>query len=47
MIGVPAARAINPITRTNWAGTGIEPEVKVPANDALATAIKLTGTPTP
>ncbi len=41
MIGVPFARAVNPITRTNWEGTGVEPDVKVPAADALATALKL------
>jgi retinol-binding protein 3 len=40
-IGVPFARAINPITRTNWEGTGVEPDVKVPAADALITAQKL------
>ena len=41
MIGVPFARAINPITRTNWEGVGVEPDIKVPAADALATAQKL------
>lgn len=41
MIGVPFARAINPITKTNWEGTGVEPDVKVPAAEALATAQKL------
>jgi retinol-binding protein 3 len=37
-IGVPFARAINPITETNWEGVGVEPDVKVPAEDALTTA---------
>jgi hypothetical protein len=41
MIGVPFARAINPITRTNWEGVGVKPDIIVPANDALATAQKL------
>src|SRR6266436_2588907 len=41
MIGVPFARAINPISKTNWEGTGVEPDVKVPSADALATAQKL------
>ena len=41
MIGVPFARAINPITRTNWEGTGVEPDIKVPASEALATAQRL------
>ena len=31
-------RAINPITRTNWEGVGVEPDVKTSANDALKTA---------
>jgi C-terminal processing protease CtpA/Prc len=35
---VPAGRAINPITHTNWEGVGIEPDVKVPAPLALKTA---------
>ena len=41
MIGVPFAKAVNPISKTNWEGTGVEPDVKVPAADALATAEKL------
>ena len=40
-IGVPFARAINPITHTNWEGTGVEPDIKGPAADALTTAKKL------
>jgi hypothetical protein len=41
MIGVPFARAINPISKTNWGGTGVEPDVKVLRADALTTAEKL------
>jgi hypothetical protein len=26
IVGVPFARAVNPITKTNWEGTGVEPE---------------------
>jgi hypothetical protein len=37
-IGVPFARAVNPISKTNWEGTGIEPDVKVPADLALPKA---------
>jgi hypothetical protein len=37
-IWVPAGRAINPITRTNWEGTGIEPDVKVVEAEALGAA---------
>ena len=38
MIGVPFARAVNPISKTNWEGTGVEPDIKVPANQALEVA---------
>jgi len=40
-IGVPFAKTVNPITKTNWEGTGVEPDVKVPAAEALETARKL------
>jgi hypothetical protein len=42
-IGVPFARAINPISKTNWEGTGVEPDVKTSAAEALAVAQKLAG----
>ena len=35
---VPSGRAINPITKTNWEGTGVEPDIKVPADQALKVA---------
>jgi retinol-binding protein 3 len=35
---VPAGRAINPYTKTNWEGTGVEPDVKVAKEMALKTA---------
>ena len=31
-------RAVNPITKTNWEGVGVEPDVKTSADDALKTA---------
>jgi C-terminal processing protease CtpA/Prc len=34
-------RVVNPISKTNWEGTGVEPDVKVKAADALETAEKL------
>lgn len=37
-LGVPYARAISPITKTNWEGTGVAPDVAMPANDALDAA---------
>jgi C-terminal processing protease CtpA/Prc len=40
-IDVPFARAINPITHTNWEGVGVTPDVVVPAKDALDTAQRL------
>lgn len=38
---VPVSEAINPITHTNWEGTGVLPDVKVPAADALKVAERL------
>jgi C-terminal processing protease CtpA/Prc len=35
---IPTGRAVNPITKTNWEGTGVEPDVKVPADQALHVA---------
>ena len=35
---IPTGRAINPVTKTNWEGTGVEPDVKVPADRALKVA---------
>jgi C-terminal processing protease CtpA/Prc len=40
-IGVPFGRPINPVTKGDWEGTGVEPDVKVAAGDALTTAEKL------
>ena len=37
-VGVPFARSINPVTKTNWEGTGVKPDVAVPADHALFTA---------
>jgi hypothetical protein len=38
---VPAGRAINPITKTDWEGTGVKPDVAVPADQALEKAHEL------
>ena len=40
-IGVPFGRPINPVTKGDWEGTGVEPDVKVSAADALTTAEKM------
>jgi hypothetical protein len=37
-VWVPTGRAINPITKTNWEGTGVKPDIEVKATDALITA---------
>jgi hypothetical protein len=37
-VWVPSGRAVNPITKTNWEGTGVKPDVEVPADQALKTA---------
>src|SRR5688572_176161 len=35
---VPTGRAISPITKTNWEGAGVKPDVEVPADQALTVA---------
>jgi retinol-binding protein 3 len=39
-IRVPFGRFMNPITKADWEGTGVEPDIKVPAADALTEALK-------
>jgi hypothetical protein len=40
-MSVPFARAVNPITKTNWEGVGVKPHVEVPADQALDRAHEL------
>jgi hypothetical protein len=40
-MGIPETNPINPFSKTDWAVTGVEPDVKVKAADAPATAMKL------
>ena len=40
-ITVPFARPVHPLTGGNWEGTGVIPDVEVPAEDALDTAYAL------
>ncbi len=41
VIGVPFGRPINPVSKTDWEGVGVEPDMKVPAAEALTRAEKL------
>jgi len=38
MVVVPSARSVSPISKTNWEGTGVEPDIQVPADQALDVA---------
>ena len=40
-LSMPFQRALNPISKTNWEGVGVEPDVKVPADAALDKAVEL------
>ena len=40
-IRVPDTRPINPISKTNWERTGVTPDVRVSAAEALATAERM------
>ena len=37
---VPTGRVMSPVTKTEWAGTGVVPDVKVPEAEALDEALK-------
>lgn len=39
-ITVPTARSINPVSGTNWEGTGVEPNIAVPPGEALPVAYR-------
>ena len=41
MVGVPFAKSLDPVTKTNWEGTGVAPDVSVAADEALDSAEKL------
>jgi len=40
-IGLPFARAINPISKTNWEGVGVAPDIATSADKALNLAYKM------
>jgi hypothetical protein len=37
---IPTGRAINPVSKTNWEGTGVAPDIAVPAEQALGVAYR-------
>ena len=41
IVWVPTGRAINPITKTNWEGKGVEPDVKAKSDNALDVAYEM------
>jgi hypothetical protein len=41
ILRVPFARAINPVSKTNWEGTGVTPDIAVPAAEAFDRAYAL------
>jgi hypothetical protein len=43
MMSLPFARAVNPVTQTNWEEVGVEPDVKASRDEALETALALAG----
>ncbi|MBV9931564.1 MAG: S41 family peptidase [Alphaproteobacteria bacterium] len=43
MASIPFGRAENPVTKTNWEGRGVEPDVKAPAAEALKLALERLG----
>lgn len=43
MAFIPTGRAESPVTGSNWEGRGVQPDLKVPAADALATTLRRLG----
>ena len=41
VVFIPFARSVNPVTKTDWEGTGVIPDVKTTANDAFTKAQEL------
>lgn len=40
-LDLPEGRSVNPITGTNWQGVGVQPDIAVPAAEALEKALEL------
>jgi hypothetical protein len=45
MAMIPFGRSENPVTKTNWEGRGVQPDIPVSAADALKTALQKLGQP--
>jgi hypothetical protein len=45
MASIPYGRAESPVTKTNWEGRGIQPDIPVVATDALKAALERLGQP--
>jgi len=43
MAFIPTGRAESPVTGSNWEGRGVQPDLEVPDEDALATALRRLG----
>ncbi len=41
ILRVPFARAVNPYSKTNWEGTGVAPDIQVPAAEAFDRAYRM------
>lgn len=41
IVKMPVSRTINPVTGTNWEGTGIEPDIKIESGKAMEKAMQL------
>ena len=41
VLRVPVARAINPVSKTNWEGTGVAPDIQIQASEAFDKAYTL------
>jgi hypothetical protein len=42
---IPFGRSESPVTKTNWEGRGVQPDIAVPAADAFKTALERLGQP--
>lgn len=41
IVKMPVSRTINPVTKTNWEGVGVEPDIKTDGNNALDTTLQI------